>query len=136
MAKVAPGRALTVCALGISLMALSNGLKPAQMGGAHTGFVLFGERLSGTANATIAPLFGLYLAVLATSIFDMRRRALWMSRLYAGYVLLNLVLFPFRTPDPPTGIKLAGFILGYAPIALAVAGGAAYLLTQRERELT
>ena len=116
-------------------MAVSNALKPLQMGGDHTGFVLLGQRLAAPANLWVGPLVGVYQAVLATSIIDLRRRALWMSRLYAAYVLANLILFPFRTPNPPTQLKLVAFILIYAPVALGVAGGAAYLLGRRQHEL-
>lgn len=136
MSKPTLGRGLAICATGIGLMAVSNALKPLQMGGEHTGFVLFGLRLAAPANLWVGPVVGVYQAVLATSIVDLRRRALWMSRLYAGYVFLNLILFPFRSPNPPTQLKLVGFILIYAPVALGIAGGAAYLLGRRQQDLT
>src|SRR3989442_667244 len=128
-------RALTVVALLFALLAVSNLLKPVQVGGEHTGFVFFGRRLSGTPNAVVGPLFGLYLLVYAAGIWNMRRWALPMGVAYAAYVVVNLVLFPFRMPQPPgVGYKIFGLV--YSVIAISVSAGSAYLLAQRRDALT
>ena len=46
-------RLLRVAAVLFALLAVSNLLKPVQLWGVHTGFVLFGHRLSGMANALV-----------------------------------------------------------------------------------
>lgn len=50
------------------ILGISNVLKPLQLLGEQTGFVLFGERLTGTANAIAGPLFGLSLFVYAFGV--------------------------------------------------------------------
>jgi hypothetical protein len=128
-------RALTVFAVLFGILALSNLLKPLQIG-EQTGFVLFGHRLTGLANAIAGPLFGLYLLVYALGIWRMRSYALPMAYAYAAYVILNLVLFNFFGPKPPdAGIGYAIFGLVYAAIAIGVSGGAAYLLSQQKAAL-
>src|SRR5439155_16882390 len=94
---------LTVLALLFGLLAVSDLAKPLEAtlgGGLRPGFVLFGHRLSGTANAVVGPLFGLYLIVYAAAIWRMRRWALPMGTAYAAYVILNLILFMVRDPEP------------------------------------
>lgn len=135
MAQAQRGTALTIFAILFGLLAVSNFLKPLQLGGAQTGFVFFGERLSGTANAIIGPLFGLYLAVYAFGIWTMRRFALPMGHAYATYVVLNLILYGFRGTYPDT-VSYKIFTVVYAAIAIGVSAGAAVLLTQRKAELT
>jgi hypothetical protein len=135
MSQQERGRALTVFAILFGVLAISNLLKPLQVGGDQTGFVFFGERLSGLANTIAGPLFGLYLAVYAYAIWTMRRIALPMGHAYATYVILNLILFSFRATVPDTvGYKLFGFV--YAVIAIGVSLTAAVLLTQRKAALT
>ena len=126
------GRALTVCSVLFGVLAVSNFLKPLQLS-AETGFVLFGQRLNGAANAIAAPLFGLYLLVYARGIWRLRRFALPMSVLYAAYVVANLVLFTVRAPPPPGSGALFGLV--YAAVALGVSSGTAYLLARRRLEL-
>src|ERR1051326_2304896 len=93
MSKADRGSALTVFAVLFLVLAISNFLKPLQIGGDHTGFVFLGRRLSGTANAVVGPLFGVYLLVYAIGIWRRRRFALTMGALYAAYVVVNLILF-------------------------------------------
>jgi hypothetical protein len=100
MPQAQRGRALTIFAILFGLLAVSNLLKPFQFGGEHTGFVFFGSRLSGIANTIIGPLFGIFLAVYAYGIWNMRRFALPMAHAYATYVILNLIFFTFRNPTP------------------------------------
>ena len=128
------GTALTISAVLFTLLAVSNLLKPVQIGGAHTGFVLFGQRLSGTANAIAGPLFGLYLLVYAAGIWTMRRWALPMAWLYAVYVVVNLTLFLVREPQPP-GIGPIIFGIVYSTVAIGVSAGTAWLLTRRRADL-
>jgi hypothetical protein len=135
MAQTPRGRALTAFALLFGLLAISNLLKPFQFGGQQTGFVFFGNRLSGVANSIVGPLFGIFLAVYAYGIWTMRRFAMAMGHAYATYVILNLILFQFQNTVPDTtSYKI--FMVVYAAIAIGVSLGAAVLLTQRKAELT
>ncbi len=98
--------------------------------------MLFGQRLTGVANAIAAPLFGLYLLVYALGIWRMRRYALPMAYAYAAYVILNLVLFNFFGAKPAdAGIGYAIFGIVYAAVAIGVSSGAAYLLSQQKAAL-
>src|SRR5207245_4918747 len=103
MNKPHRGPLLTTLALLFGLLAVSDLAKPLEAslgGGLRPGFVLFGHRLSGTANAVVGPLFGLYLLVYAAGIWRMRRWALPIGVVYAIYVIVNLTLFTFRDPEP------------------------------------
>jgi hypothetical protein len=133
MTETRRDRTLTVLAILFGLLAVSDILKPLASD-AQTGFVFFGKRLSGTPNAILGPLFGLYLLVYAIGIWTMRRWALPMGRLYFLYVVANLALFMFRSPHPSgTGYLL--FTAVYAIVALAVAGGAVSALSKRQHDL-
>lgn len=135
MPQAERGSALTTFAVLFGLLAVSNLLKPFQFGGEQTGFVFLGSRLSGTANAIAGPLFGVFLAVYAYAIWNMRRFALPMAHAYATYVILNLILFSFRNTTPDTvGYKIFGIV--YSAIAIGVSLGAAVMLTKRKTELT
>jgi len=134
MAQAERGRALTIFAILFGILAVSNFLKPFQFGGEQTGFVFFGSRLSGVANAIIGPLFGAFLAVYAYAIWNMRRFALPMAHFYATYVILNLILFSMRNTQPDTvGAKVFGIV--YSTVAIGISLGSAVLLTQRKAEL-
>ena len=133
MVKANRGVMLTIVAVGLTLMALSNFTKPFKMS-PNVGFVFLGMKLSGVANMVIAPLFGIVLAVLAYGIWTMRKFALPIAYFYAAYVIVNLALFTIRahgtTSMPPT----AGWI-GYIIVAVGFSSGAAFLLNQRKAEL-
>ncbi|MEO8605478.1 MAG: hypothetical protein ABI629_23110 [bacterium] len=134
MANTTRSTWLTTCAILFALLAVSNLLKPLQVLGAQTGFVFFGHRLSGAANAIAGPLFGVYLAVYAFAIWTMRRFALPMSHAYAAYVILNLILFSFQDTTPSSaGHTIFGIV--YMTIAIGVSLGAAIALTKRKAEL-
>lgn len=134
MPQAQRGTALTVFAILFGILAISNLLKPLQIGD-QTGFVFFGSRLSGLANTIMGPLFGIFLAVYAYGIWNMKRWALPMGHAYATYVILNLILFTFRTPTPDTiGYQIFGIV--YSVIAIGVSVGAAVLLTKRKAELS
>lgn len=127
---------LTVFAVLFGILAISNLLKPLAVT-SDTGFVLFGHRLTGIANSIVGPLFGLYLAIYAAGIWRLRKYAVPMAWAYAGYVLINLVLFNFYGPKPEgAGLGYALFGLVYAVIALGVSFGAAVALRQRAALLT
>lgn len=134
MASSERGTALTAFAVGFGLLAISNLLKPLQLGGAQTGFVLFGTRLDPAGSAIAGPIFGLFLLAYAAGIWKMRRFALPLSYLYVAYVVVNLILFSVITPTPQTfGYMVFGIV--YSAVAIGVSGGAAFLLTQRKSEL-
>ena len=57
MAETKRGQALSIFAVLFALLAVSNLLKPLQLGGEQiTGFVFFGQRLAGTANTIVVTL--------------------------------------------------------------------------------
>jgi len=135
MVEANRGRALSVFAVLFAILAISNLLKPLQIGGEQTGFVFFGQRLSGTANTIAGPLFGTYLLVYALGIWRMKRFALPMGHAYATYVVLNLIMFTAKNPRPP-GVGPVIFGIVYMIVAIGVSGGAAYLLTKHKAELS
>jgi len=135
MVEANRGRALSVFAVLFAILAISNLLKPLQIGGEQTGFVFFGQRLSGTANTIAGPLFGIYLLVYALGIWRMKRFALPMGHAYATYVVLNLIMFTSKNPRPP-GVGPIIFGIVYMTVAIGVSGGAAYLLTKHKAELS
>ena len=129
-----PSRALPIFAVLFGLLAVSNLLKPLQLGGQETGFVFFGQRLGGTANLIAGPLFGAYLLVYAVGIWRRRRWAVPMAYGYAAYVLVNLTLFTLRNTTPPgIGYKIFGVV--YTSVAIGVSAGAAWLLTRDKAAL-
>ena len=128
-------RILTTLAVLMGLLAISNFAKPlgqAMDPGGSAGFVFFGHRLHGTANAIVGPVFGLLLAAYAYGVWTMKRWVVPLAGAYAGYVILNLVLF---TANPPPGDRTPLlFMLGYAAVAIGVSsGGAVYLYGHRGR---
>jgi hypothetical protein len=135
MASEQRGPALTTFAILFGMLAVSNLLKPLQMGGPeHTGFVFFGQRTTGTANAVLGPLFGIYLLVYAVGIWRLRRFALPMAYAYAAYVIVNLIAFTVRGESQP-GVGYVIFSIVYSLVAIGVSSGAALLLTRRKAAL-
>ena len=122
---------LTVCAVLFALLALSNFLKPF-LADAHTGFVFFGHRLSGVPNDVLGPVFGLLLVVYVVAIWQMRRLALPLGWVYAGYVVTNTVLFAIQTTDKPPSLP---FMVATLVLGLGVPIGSAIVLTQKRAEL-
>jgi hypothetical protein len=136
MATSERGPWLTTAAILFAILAVSNLLKPLRLLGEETGFVFLGERLTGTANAVAGPIFGVFLAAYAAGIWGMRKYALPLGRLYAAYVIVNLVLFPFRTPPPPgAGVGWQLFGLLYAAVAIGVSVGTYWTLARRQAQL-
>jgi len=115
------------------LLAVSNLLKPLEIG-SSTGFVLLGNRLSGTANLIAGPIFGLYLGAYALAIWQKRAHALPMGIAYAAYVILNLVMWTTRSPYAAESSAAFGLI--YTIIAVGVSSGAALLLYQNRAQLS
>jgi hypothetical protein len=137
MAARARGPWLTTAAVLLGVLAISNALKPFAIGGDRTGFVFLGERLHGTWNMILGPTFAVFLAAYAVGVWGLRRFALPMAWIYAGYVLVNLLLFRYRTPQPPdpSGAE-AVFGIVYAIVALGFTFGTARTLSKRAAELS
>ena len=125
---------MTILAIGLALMALSDFSKPLKMS-PTVGFVFLGMKLSGVANTVVGPVFGAMLAALAYGIFTMRRFALPLAYVYAGCVILNLMLFTLRNYGT-SNMPPLGFWMLYILVAVGVSSGAAIMLTQRTPELT
>ncbi len=123
----------TIFAVCFFLLAISNFLKPLQLGGEQTGFVFFGERLTGTSNMIWGPVFGVYLLVYALGIWNMKRFVVGMAHAYALYVVLNLFLYWGNNPQSETGDIIFGIV--YSVVAVGISGGAAFVLTKRKTEL-
>ncbi|HJQ84155.1 MAG TPA: hypothetical protein VKA21_08770 [Candidatus Binatia bacterium] len=124
---------LTVLGVAMALLALSNLLKPVSQllaPESSAGFVFFGTRLHGVANAIVGPLFGVFLAVYAWAVWTRRRIAVPIAIAYALYVPLNLILFA-RHPPPDSGGPV--FMVVYVLVAIGVSAlGAVYLYRRRE----
>ena len=133
MADNSRGPVLTTFAVLFAMLAVSNLSKPFHLS-SNVGFVFFGEKTHGIANAILGPVFGLMLIVYAIGIWRMRRWVLPIAYAYAAYVILNLLLYAIRnagSADYPS----AGFMLGYMAIAIGVSAGSAILLHRRRSEL-
>jgi hypothetical protein len=135
MARRARGAALTILAILIGLMAISNFGKPF----AHhqgVGFVLFGTRLSGMANTIVAPIFGIMLVVYVYGIFAMRKFALPLGIFYAAYVILNMPLFILHYHGTAVMQEHSwAYLVPYPFVAIGVSSGAAWLLYRRRADL-
>ena len=127
-------RVLTTLAILMGIMAISNFMKPigqTMSPDSSAGFVFFGTRLHGAANAIIGPLFGVLLAAYAYGVWTMQRWVVPIALAYAAYVPVNLVLFAMN-PPPDSGGPL--FALIYTAVAIGVSGGGAwYLYKNRDR---
>jgi hypothetical protein len=126
-------RLLTICGVLFCVLAVSNFLKPLEFD-AHTGFVFLGLRRHGTPNLLLAPLAGLFLALYGLGVLRLRAYALPMGRIYAAYVVLNLVLFTIRMSDEALARPLFGLV--YCVIAIGVSSGCVVLLARNRGLLT
>ena len=124
---------LRVCGVLFCALAISNFAKPLELD-AHSGFVFLGQRLHGTWNLLLAPLAGLFLAVYGAGVLRMRAYALPMSRIYAAYVIVNLILFTVRMSDEALEKPIFGLV--YVMVAVGVSSGCAYLLARNRSALT
>ena len=127
-------RILKALAIAMGLMAVSNFWKPMAQQLApdsNAGFVLFGQRLHGIANAIAGPAFGALLAAYAYGAWTAKRWVVPIAIGYAAYVIVNLALF-MASPPPGDAPGLA-FGLAYATVAIGISsGGAAYLVRHKE----
>jgi hypothetical protein len=130
------GPVLTALAAVMCLLAISNFMKPvgqAMRPESSAGFVFFGQRLEGLANAVMGPLFGLVLLAYAYGVWTRKRWVVPLAVAYAAYVIVNLVLF---TGNVPPGEELGvGFALAYSAVAIGVSAGGALYLYRNRREL-
>lgn len=126
-------RALKICGGLFCLLAVSNFLKPLEFD-AHTGFVFLGQRQHGVPNLVLGPLAGLFLALYGAGVLRLKRYALPMSRVYAAWVVLNLVLFTIRMSDEALARPIFGIV--YAIVAIGVSSGCARLLARNQSLLT
>ena len=115
------------------VLAISNFTKVLEMQ-PNVGLVFFGMRQRGMPNMILAPLAGLFLLAYGISVLRMKKIALPMGRIYAVYVLLNLILFTVRMSDEALARPIFGIV--YSMIALGGSWGAAYLLSKHQAELT
>ncbi|MEA2624273.1 MAG: hypothetical protein QOD06_318 [Candidatus Binatota bacterium] len=129
------GPVLTTVAILMALLAISNFSKPftqAADPGGSAGFVFFGHRLHGLANAIAGPLFGVLLAAYAWGVWHLRSWVLPLAIGYAAYVVVNLVLYFGRASAADSPGIVFGMI--YALVAIGVSsGGAIYLFLHRDR---
>ena len=126
---------LTTLAILITILAISDILKPFHLEGPTTGLVFLGHRLSGTPNAIMGLAMGIILLVYAAGIWRMRRYAIYLGYAYAVYVTLNLVLFTMNNPAPTSqGERL--FDLVYTVLALSFSWGTPIILNRRKDSLT
>ena len=119
-------RVLTILAILIGLLAVSNLAKPIAQAtdpAGSAGFVFFGHRLHGIANAIIGPFFGLVLAAYAYGVWTMKRWVVPLAIAYAVYVVLNLALFAANPPPGDQNSLL--FMVAYAAVAIGVSSGGA-----------
>ncbi len=124
--------ALRVCGVCFCLLAVSNFTKFLELS-PQQGFMLFGMRQHGTPNLVFGWIFGLYLLVYGIGVLRMRAWALPLGALYAGYVIVNLVLFTVRMSGEALARPIFGLV--YAVVAIAGSSGAAYLLRKHRAEL-
>ncbi len=129
------GATLTIFALLLALMAISNFSKPFSHH-AGVGFVFLGTRLAGVPNMIIAPIFGVILAVYAYGILAMRKFALPIGIFYAAYVIVNMILFVAKYHGTPVMQEHSwGYLVPYPFVAIGVSSGAAVLLYRRKGDL-
>ena len=122
-------RGLAIC---FWLLAVSNFSKPLQLS-EHSGFVLFGSRLTGGDAVLWSVVFGLYLAVYGLGLWRMKRIVIGMAHAYAIYVVANLFLYWTNNP-PPSGADVILAVL-YSLVAVGVSAGSAVLLSLHRKEL-
>lgn len=133
MKETSRGPLLTTFAVLFAILALSNFLKPFHLD-SNAGFVFFGRKTHGIANAILGPAFGALLAAYAIGIWRMRRWVLPIASAYAVYVILNLLLYTIRNAGSGTKPSPV-FMLGYMAVAIGVSAGSAVLLYRRRQEL-
>jgi hypothetical protein len=135
MAEKSRGVILTILALLLSLMAISNFGKPFSHN-PGVGFVFFGTRLSGVPNMIVASIFGIILAVYVYGIIAMRKFALPIGIFYAAYVIINMPLFLVKYHGTAVMQEHSwAYLIPYPFVAIGVSSGAAVLLYRRKADL-
>ncbi len=135
MEEKSRGVTLTIFALLLALMAISNFGKPFSHN-PGVGFVFFGTRLSGAPNMIVAPIFGIILAVYAYGILAMRKFALPIGIFYAAYVIVNMPLFLLKYQGTAVMQEHSwAYLLPYPFVAIGVSSGAAWLLYRRKADM-
>ncbi len=122
-------RGLAIC---FWLLALSNFSKPLQLT-EHSGFVLFGTRLSGGDGVLWSLVFGAYLVVYGLGLWRMKRIVIGMAHAYALYVVVNLFLYWSNHPPPSSADVILAVM--YSLVAVSVSAGSAVLLSRHRKEL-
>ncbi len=129
------GAALTILALLLALMAISNFAKPFSHN-PGVGFVFLGTRLSGVPNMIVATIFGIMLSVYVYGIITMRKFALPIGIFYAAYVIINMPLFILTYHGTAVMQEHSwAYLIPYPFVAIGVSSGAAWLLYRRKAEL-
>lgn len=118
------GTILTIFAILFGLLALSNFLKPFHLD-PNTAFVFLGTKMTGAANAILAILFGILLAVYAYGIWAMRKFALQIAYICFPWVVLNMILFGMKSshagPQPSAGFAILSIAVGIGvPLAAVI----------------
>jgi len=135
MEEKSRGATLTIFALLLALMAISNFGKPFSHN-PGVGFVFFGTRLSGAPNMIVAPIFGIILALYAYGILAMRKFALPIGIFYAAYVIINMPLFLLKYQGTAVMQEHSwAYLLPYPFVAIGVSSGAAWLLYRRKADM-
>lgn len=135
MEEKSRGATLTIFALLLALMAISNFGKPFSHN-PGVGFVFFGTRLSGAPNMIVAPIFGIVLAVYVYGILAMRKFALPIGIFYAAYVIVNMPLFLLKYHGTAVMQEHSwAYLLPYPFVAIGVSSGAAWLLYRRKADM-
>jgi hypothetical protein len=124
------GAILSIFAGLFVLLAISDFIKPFSHD-PSTVFIFLGSRTAGAVQAVLASLFGLYLLVYAVGIWQMRRWALPMAYVYAGWVILNMTLYGAKNPLAPLVVNIVAMVVG-----IGVSSGAVILLRRRKGQLT
>ena len=133
MAESSRGPMLTTFAVLFAILAVSNFLKPFHLD-PNAGFVFFGVKTHGIANAILGPTFGVLLLAYAIGIWRMRRWVLPIAYAYAAYVVVNLLLYSIRNSGL-TGRPSPTFMIVYIAAAVGVSAGSAVLLHRRRHGL-
>ena len=133
MTETSRGPVLTTFAVLFVILALSNFLKPFHLD-PNAGFVFFGTKTHGIANAILGPAFGALLVMYAIGIWRLRLWVLPIAYAYAAYVILNLLLYTIRNAGRP-GQPSTVMMMGYVAVAIGVSAGSAVVLHRRKDEL-
>jgi hypothetical protein len=128
------GPLFTTFAVLFAILALSNLSKPLHLD-PNAGFVFFGVKTHGVANAILGPAFGFILLFYAIGLWRMRRWVMPLAAAYALYVIVNLSLFSIRNSGSGNESP-AAFMLIYIVIAVGVSTGSAILLYRQRALLT